>query len=338
VQKQNKMADLSTKYLGLTLRNPIVVGSSGLTNSVNDIAALEQNGAGAVVLKSIFEEQIMLEADWRMKKAEEDGLLYTEYSETLDYIDVHIKEKELGGYLELIREAKKKVMIPVIASVNAISSLEWISFAKQIEEAGADALELNIFVMPFSFDKTCTDNEQTYYNVVRKIRNLVSIPISVKISPYFSNLGTVITKLEENGADGVVLFNRFASPDIDINKMKVTAADVLSTPPEMSNTLRWVAIMANRVKMNLAASTGVHDGEAVIKQLLAGATVTQVTSAIYKHGPEYISKINNFLSDWMDENGFNYVDQFRGRLSQATTENPDVYERVQFMRYYSEIK
>ena len=210
------MADLSTKYLGILIRNPIVVGSSGLTNSVEDIVKLEENGAGAVVLKSIFEEQIMLEADWRMKKAEEDGLLYTEYSETLDYIDLHIKEKELGSYLELIREVKKKTMIPVIASVNAISSLEWVSFARQIEEAGADALELNAFVMPFGFEKTCTDNEQTYFNIMKKVKQLVKIPVSMKISPYFSNLGNVILKLEENGADGLVLFNRFASPDFDI--------------------------------------------------------------------------------------------------------------------------
>lgn len=332
------MAELSTKYLGLTLRNPIVIGSSGLTNSLKDLIELEQNGAAAVVLKSIFEEQIMLEADWRMRKAEEDGLLYTEYSETLDYIDVHIKEKELGGYLDLIREAKKNLMIPVIASVNAISSLEWISFAKQIEKAGADALELNIFVMPFGFDKSCTDNEQTYYSVVKKVKDILDIPVSVKISPYFSNLGNVILKLEENGADGIVMFNRFASPDIDINTLKVTAADVLSTPPEMHNSLRWIAIMANRVKMSLAASTGVHDGEAVIKQILAGATVAQVTSAIYKHGPGYVSTIINFMGDWMDEKGFNYVDQFRGRLSQTASENADVYERMQFMRYFSEIK
>jgi dihydroorotate dehydrogenase (fumarate) len=332
------MADLSTKYLGLTLKNPIVIGSSGLTNSVKDIVNLEQNGAGAVVLKSIFEEQIMLEADYRMKKAEEDGLLYTEYSETLDYIDVHIKEKELGSYLELIREVKKKTLIPVIASVNAISGLEWISFAKQIEEAGADALELNIFVMPFNFEKTSEDNEKTYYSVLKKVKALLKIPVSVKISPYFANLGSVILNLEKNGADGVVLFNRFSSPDIDINDMKITSADRLSSPIEMSNTLRWIAIMASRVKMSLAASTGIHSGEAVIKQLLAGATVTQVTSAIYKHGPEYISEIINVLSNWMDDKGFNYIDQFRGRLSQAESQNPEVFERMQFMKYFSEIK
>lgn len=332
------MADLNTKYLGLTLRNPIVIGSSGLTNSVNDIVNLEQNGAGAVVLKSIFEEQIMLEADYRMRKAEEDGLLYTEYSETLDYIDVHIKEKELNSYLDLIRGAKQKTVLPIIASINAISGLEWVSFARQIEEAGADALELNIFVMPFNFEKTCQDNENTYYSVLKKVKSLVNIPVSVKISPYFANLGSVILNLEKEGADGVVLFNRFSSPDIDINDLKITTADVLSSPPEMSNTLRWIAIMAKRVKMSLAASTGVHDGEAVVKQLLAGATITQVTSAIYKHGPEYISQIINYLSDWMDDKGFHYVDQFRGKLSQSESQNPEVFERMQFMRYFSEIK
>jgi dihydroorotate dehydrogenase (fumarate) len=332
------MADLSTKYLGLTIRNPLVIGSSGLTNSVEDITKLEQYGAGAIVLKSIFEEQIMLEADYRLKKAEEDGLLYTEYSETLDYIDVHIKEKELGSYLQLIRDTKKKTMIPIIASINAISGLEWISFARQIEEAGADALELNIFVMPFNFEKTCQDNEMTYYSVLKKIKAIVNIPVSVKISPYFANLGSVIMKMEEFGADGVVMFNRFSSPDIDVNNLKITAADRLSTPYEMSNTLRWVAIMAKRVKMDLAASTGIHDGEAVVKQLLAGATVAQVTSAIYKNGPEYIPELINYLNDWMDEKGFNLVEQFRGKLSQSETQNPEVFERMQFMRYFSEIK
>lgn len=332
------MAELNTKYLGLSLSNPIVIGSSGLTNSVKEIVELEQNGAGAIVLKSIFEEQIMLEADYRMKKAEEDGLLYTEYSETLDYIDVHLKEKELGGYLDMIREAKSKVMIPIIASVNAISSLEWISFAKQIEEAGADALELNIFVMPFNFEKSCKDNEETYYNILKKVKSVVNIPVSVKISPYFANLGSVIMKLEKYGADGVVMFNRFASPDIDINKINVISAERLSDAHEMSNTLRWIAIMASRVKMSLAASTGIHDGEAVIKQLLAGATVTQITSAVYKHGPGYISTILNFVNEWMDDHGFNYVDQFRGRLSQSSMQNPESYERMQFMRYFSEIK
>jgi len=332
------MADLSTKYLGLNLRNPIVVGSSGMTNSVKDLIEMENNGAGAVVLKSIFEEQILLEAEHKLRKAQEDSMMYADHSETFDYIDIHVKEKELTAYLNMIMEAKRKMQIPIIASINAISATEWTNFARQIEQAGADAIELNIFVMPFNFDKSATENEEVYYTVLKKVKSLVKIPVSVKISPYFANLGSVIVNLEKNGADGVVLFNRFSSPDIDIQKMKVTTADVLSTPHEMANSLRWIAIMSKRVNMSLAASTGIHDGEAVIKQLLAGATATQVTSALYKHGAGYLSTMTNYLTDWMEGRGFNYIGQFRGKLSQAASENPDVYERLQFMRYFSEIK
>ncbi len=332
------MADLTTKYLGLTLRNPIVIGSSGLTDSVSKIVELDKNGVGAVVLKSLFEEQIMLEANHQIKKAEADGMLYSDYSETLDYIDVHIKEKELSGYLQLIHDAKSKVTMPIIASVNCVSTMEWTSFAKQIEKAGADALELNIFVMPFNPDKACNDNELRYYEILKKVKKTVNIPVSVKISPYFSNLGKVILRLEEFGTDGVVLFNRFSSPDIDIDNLKITAADVFSTPQEIANSLRWIAIMAKRTKVDLAASTGIHDGAAIIKQLLAGATITQITSAIYKHGPDYVNKMLNFVHDWMEKHGFNYIEQFRGKLSQTASEHPDVYERMQFMRYFSDIK
>ena len=238
----------------------------------------------------------------------------------------------------MILEAKRKVQIPVIASINAVTASEWTLFARQIEQAGADAIELNIFIMPFNFDKPATYNESVYFDILDKVKKQVNIPVSVKISPYFANLGNVILKMQEHNADGVVLFNRFSSPDIDIDKLKVTHADILSTPHDMANSLRWIAIMSKRVKMSLAASTGIHDGEAVVKQLLAGATVTQVTSALYKHGPGYISTILNYLTDWMENRGYNYIDQFRGKLSQSASENPDIYERMQFMRYFSEIK
>ncbi len=332
------MTDLSTKYLGLDLRNPIVVASSGLTSSVKEIVELNNNGAGAIVLKSIFEEQIMLEAEHNLKQMQQDGMMYSDYSETLDYIDVHIKDKELGNYLNLVHEAKSKTDIPIIASINAITPLEWTSFAKQIEGAGADALELNIFVMPFSLEKNCDENERVYYDILKKVKSLVNIPVSVKISPFFSNLGKVVKNLETYGADGVVMFNRFSRPDINIQEMKVTHAEVFSDKNEMFNTLRWIAIMAKRVNMSLAASTGIHDGEAVVKQLLAGANAVQVASALYKHGASYILDMTKFVSDWMEAKGFNYIDQFRGRLSQSNTDNPDVYERMQFMKYFSEIK
>jgi dihydroorotate dehydrogenase (fumarate) len=332
------MADLSTKYLGLTLRNPIIAGSSGITNSLKEIVELEKSGVGAVVLKSIFEEQILLEADHRIKQAQADEMTYADFSETLDYIDLHIKEKELGGYLNLIQSAKNKVDIPIIASINAVTTHEWTSFARTIEEAGADALELNIFVMPFSLEKECADNEKAYYDILKKVKSQVSIPVSVKISPYFSNLGKVILNLESHGADGVVLFNRFSNPDIDIENMKVTHTDRLSHPSDVVNTLRWIAIMAKRVKMSLSASTGIHDGAAVVKQLLAGADTVQVVSALYEHGPSYILEMTKFLDDWMESKGFNYVDQFRGKLSQQAHDNPDVYERMQFMKYFGDIK
>ncbi len=332
------MADLSTKYLGLTLRNPVVIGSSGLTHSVKEIVELDKNGAGAIVLKSIFEEQILLQADYSRKQAEAHDLMYTELSETLDYIDVHIREKELGNYLSLIKEAKSKISVPLIASINAITSHEWTSFAKRIQEAGADAIELNIFIMPFHIDKGCEENEQAYYDILKKVKSEVTIPVSVKISPYFSNLGKVVKNLEANGADGVVLFNRFSTPDIDIQNLKVTHGDILSHASDMANSLRWIAILAKRVSLDLAASTGIHDGEAVVKQLLAGATVTQLTSAIYKHGPSFILDVLKFVNDWMESKGFNYIDQVRGRLSQDSSSNPNAYERMQFMKYFSDIK
>ncbi len=332
------MAELQTKYLGMSLRNPLVVGSSGLTFSLDSIKKLEDNGAGAVVLKSLFEEQILLETEHSLREAARDNLIYDAYSETMDYLDLHIKEKVLGDYLDLIRTLKSNILIPVIASVNCVTAHEWTAFAKKIEEAGADALELNIFVMPFNFDKSCTDNEQIYYDILEEVKKQVSIPVSVKISPYFSNLGHVIKNLSDKGADGIVLFNRFAGPDIDVENMKVTIANRFSSPGDLVNTLRWIAVSSKRVSGDLAASTGVHDGEAIIKLLLAGATVTEVTSAIYQLGPESIPHMLNRLSDWMDSKGFNYIDQFRGKLSQASSENPDAYERLQFMKYFSEIK
>lgn len=331
------MAELSTKYMGLTLRNPIIVASSGLTDSFSKIQEHDRNGAGAVVLKSLFEEQIMLEAQHKLEKARKNTFIYSEHSETLDYIDLHIKERELGNYLNLIAQVKRDLSIPVIASINCISSAEWTGFAKQIQQAGADALELNIFLMPFHFENNANEIQEKYYEIVRKIKKEITIPVSVKISPYFSNLGQVVMSLEVEGADAVVLFNRFSSPNIDIDNIKITVADVFSTPAEMYNSLRWIAMLSQRVDIDLAASTGVHDGEAVIKQILAGASAVQVASALYKNGNDYLPKMLNTIHNWMEKKGFNYIDQFKAKLSQDKASNPEVYERLQFMKYFSEI-
>ena len=326
------MVDLSTNYLGLSLSNPLIVGSSGLTDSAEKIKKLADHGAGAVVLKSIFEEEITLE--YEKIVAEEAPKRYKD--EFLDYLDYRIKEENINNYITLISESKKATDIPVIASVNCSSKHEWTNFAKEIEEAGADALEVNLFVLPTNVNKSPEENEKLYFEIIDRLKDKIKIPISLKISYYFSNLALMIKKLSESGISGLVLFNRFYSPDFDINKMEVSSGNVLCNPDELTLPLRWMAIMANRMNCDLAASTGVHDGEAMIKQLLAGANAVQVVSSIYNNGPEKIQNILKDVKKWMIANKFERIEDFRGKMSQIESGNPSVYERVQFMKYFSD--
>ena len=326
------MVDLTTNYLGLQLKNPIIVGSSGLTDSIEKIKKLASHGAGAVVLKSIFEEEITHEYEKIM--AEEAPKRYKD--EFLDYLDYRIREQNLEKYVSLISGAKKEVDIPVIASVNCASKHEWTNFAKEIEAAGADALEVNMFVLPTNLNKTPAENEQLYFEVIKQLKDKIKIPIAFKISYYFSNLAYTIQQLSKSGIEGLVLFNRFYSPDFDIEKMEVTSGNVLSHPDEMTMTLRWIAIMANRVNCDLVASTGVHNGEAVVKQLLAGANAVQVVSTLYNNGPEKIQNMLKDIKKWMIGQNFEKIEDFRGKMSQAESGNPAVYERVQFMKYFSD--
>ena len=324
------MVNLSTKYLGLSLRNPIIVGSSGLTDSVDDIKELEKFGAGAVVLKSIFEEEILHEMEHEVKGAEKDGF----DAAAFDYYDYKIKEKNLSAYIKLIEQAKEAVSIPVIASINCVSAHEWTYYAQKFEAAGADALELNVFALPTNFHKTAEENEQIYFDLANKVKERVQIPVALKISHYSSNLGPFIQNLSETGIDGLVLFNRFWSPDFDIENFELTSTHVLSQAEELSISLRWIAIMSERVKCDLSASTGVHDAAAVIKQLLAGASSVQVVSALYKNNKSFLQEILSKLEKWMERHNFNSIDDFKGKMSQSKSEDPAVYERVQFMRYF----
>jgi dihydroorotate dehydrogenase (fumarate) len=324
--------DLSTKYLGLDLPNPVIVGSSGLTDSVKKIVELEKYGAGAVVVKSIFEEEITME--YEKVLAEEAPSRYKD--DYLDYFDFKIKEQNLTNYVKLIAEAKEKVKIPVIASINCHSSHEWSYFAGKLEKAGADAIELNIFILPSNLDKTNDEIEQTYLEIINNVKNAIKIPLAIKISHYFSNLAGAIRLLSKTGVKGIVLFNRFYSPDIDPDRMEVVSTNVLSTPAELSTSLRWIGIMANRIKCDLAASTGVHDGKAVVKQLLAGADAVQMVSALYTNGPGYLKTVIAEMEAWMKEKGYSSIADFRGKLSQEQFVNPALYERVQFMKYFSD--
>jgi len=324
------MVDLSTEYLGMKLRNPVIAGSSGLTNSVKSIKELEENGAGAVVLKSIFEEEIAFEYEDILKEAESKGYNLDQF----DYYDYKIKEDNIDKYTTLINESKKNVSIPVIASVNCVYSHEWLAFASQLEKAGADALELNMFFLPSDFERTSEEKEKAYFQIIEQVQKAVNLPIALKISYYFSNLGPMIQKLSNTGISGLVLFNRFFSPDFDIDKFEVKSSNLFSTPSDLSISLRWIAIMAARVNCDLAASTGVHDGVALIKQLLAGADAVQVASTLYENGKGRIGEMLKTLEEWMEGKGYGSLSDFKGKMSQAKSSNPAAFERVQFMKYF----
>jgi len=328
------MADLSTSYMGLKLRNPIIAGSSGLTNSIENIRKIYDHGAGAIVLKSLFEEQINFAINKTYNQSENNYA----YPEALDYISHYTRENDLERYLKLIREAKSKVDIPIIASINCVSSSEWISFAKNIQDAGADALELNIFILPSDPRRKADQHEQVYFDILQSVMKQVKIPVAAKISSYFSGFTNMALQLSWTGISGLVLFNRFFSPDIDIDKLEVTAGNVFSTPGEMSQTLRWVALLSDKVHCDIAASTGIHDGKAVIKQLLAGAKAVQVASVLYQAGFEQIGLMTKAMEEWMEKHQFASTTDFIGRLSYKEAKNPAAYERVQFMKHFAGIE
>ncbi|MFZ0611606.1 MAG: dihydroorotate dehydrogenase-like protein [Desulfobacterales bacterium] len=324
------MVDMATQYLGLKLKNPLIAGSSGLSATAKGVRDFEENGAAAVVLKSIFEEEIMFEYEDILREASQEGVNMDQF----DYYDFELKSGKIEKYTRLIEECKNSVSIPVIASINCVYSHEWTSFAKQLEEAGADALELNMFFLPSEFDRTTEEKERAYFQIIEKVQKEVSIPIALKISYYFSNLGPMIQNLSKTGIAGLVLFNRFYSPDFDIDKLEVVSSNVFSKPSDLAISLRWIGIMAQRVSCDLAASTGVHDGAALIKQILAGANAVQVVSAFYQRGKGHIATMLGALEEWMVKKGFNSLADFRGKLSQAESSNPAAYERVQFMKYF----
>ena len=328
------MTMIKTTYLGLELKSPIIAGSSELTNNIDNLIKIEQAGAGAVVLKSLFEEQIKQEQrNTSYKSRHTFG-----YIEAEDYISNYVNEHQISEYLALISKAKGHLNIPVIASINCISSSEWISYAKEIEIAGADALELNLFVMSSDPERYPEDNEDVYFDIINDVKREIKIPISFKISPYFSSLAYTVKKLSWTGVAGIVLFNRYYAPDIDIDNLKVVSSNVYSSPSEISTSLKWISMLSDIVDCDLCASTGVHDGNAVIKQILAGAKAVQVCSVLYKDGFDVITTMNNRINEWMEEKHFETIECFRGRLSLKRSENPAAWERVQYMHYFAGIE
>ena len=344
------MIDLSCKYLGLQLRNPLVVGSSGLTSSLENLKVISQMGAGAVVLKSIFEEQIKFESDKFLKSDNPDVKSWQEafqgivsktefyYEEALDYLTSYAKEHTLKHYLSLISDAKAILDIPVIASINCTTQYDWQYFAKRIQDAGADALELNVYLLPSDFEKHGTENEKVYFEIIDEVKIYITIPVSLKIGYYFSSLAQTALKLSETGIAGLTLFNRPYNPDIDIDQLQINASNMFSIDSEYSHTLRWVALLAGKLKCDIAASSGIHNSGTVIKQLLAGADAVHMVSVFYKHHFDILPQIIKEIKVWMAQHNYGSISDFKGILSRINVQNPASYERVQFLRLFSSIE
>ena len=322
------MTDLKTTFAGLSLRNPIIISSSGLTNSVGKNKKLAEDGAGAIVLKSLFEEQIMLEAE-QLK----DPAFYPEGS---DYLAEYIREHKLSEYLTLIKESKKVCPIPIIASINCYSDSEWVDFAKQIEEAGADAIEINILALQSDIQYTYGSFEQRHIDILRHIKKTVSIPVIMKLGDNLTNPVALIDQLYANGAAAVVLFNRFYQPDINIEKMIQVSGNVFSNESDLSKALRWIGIASAAVnKLDYAASGGIHSPEGIVKAILAGASAVEICSVLYQNSATIIEEYIRFLNLWMDRKGMETISQFKGILNVNDPKGVNTFERTQFLKYFS---
>lgn len=323
--------DLSTTYLGLTLRSPLVVGSCGpLTESLSYLRQLEDAGASAVVLHSLFEEQLhknRFELEYyKIQRSQHDPKTLESISQQPLF---HISATT---YLEHIQSAKSIVDIPIIASLNGTTDHGWTDYAKQIEEAGADALELNIYTVPTDIEQTAEQIEQHYLDIVRAVTYAVNIPVAVKLSPYFTNLANLTYRLSNTGVDGLVLFNRFYQPDIDIEMLEIAPHLLLSPPQDISLSLRWIAILYGTLPLDFAATGGIDNARDVIKLLMAGANVTMIVSALLRYGISHLYKIEEDLRAWLKANGYETISQIQGRMSQINCPDPSAFERAQYLK------
>ena len=322
--------DLSTSYCGLKLKNPIVPSASPLSHTLDTMRRLEDAGASAIVMYSLFEEQIEHET----KELNHYTTFGTEsFAEALSYFP-EVGEYNLGPdeYITMIRKAKQSLGIPVIGSLNGVSTGGWISYAKKIEEAGADALELNVYYIPTDPKRTGQEVENLYVDILKQVKKTVRIPVAIKLGPFFSAMANMAARLDDAGADALVLFNRFYQPDIDLETLEVKPNVILSTPQALRLPLRWIAILHGRVKANLAATSGIHNAEDVLKMLMAGADVTQMCSSLLRNGPHHIERVLADLTQWMQEHEYVSVRQMKGSMSQKSIADPAAFERANYMK------
>lgn len=321
---------LETTYLGLKLRSPIVVSASTLSKDLDNILMMEDAGAGAVVMFSMFEEQIRREEQRYLNIIKATTNVFAEASDYFPGIDEYYVAT--SQYIETLRLAKERLKIPIIGSLNGITPEGWINYAKQLEQAGADALEINIFYIPADIRLTGVEVEKRYLDIIRMVKQTVKIPLAVKLNPYFSAMGQTALNMQEAGAAGLVLFNRFYQPDYDIQSLQVVHDLQYSNASEIRLPLLWIAILSGQIKVSLAATTGVQTAVEVIKYLLAGADVAMTASALYKKGIPYIKTMERELHQWMDKMGFESLDAFRGSMNQVNISDPTAYERANYIK------
>jgi dihydroorotate dehydrogenase (fumarate) len=327
------MVDLKTTYLGLDLKNPLVASPSPLCEEISNIRQMEDAGVAAVVLHSLFEEQIALESS-QLDNSLEAGA--ESFAESLSYFP-DMTSYNLGpeGYLEHVRKAKAAVDIPIIASLNGVSNEGWIKYAKKIEEAGADALELNIYYLPTDPDMTAAEVEQVYYDLVAEVKTRLRIPLAVKIGPYFSSMGNAAQRLDESGADALVLFNRFYQPDFDLENLEVVPNLILSTPHELLLRLHWVAMIYGHVRADLALTGGVYTAEDVLKSMMAGARVAMMTSALLRYGIQHLEMVRRDLTEWMEKHEYDSIRQMQGSMARKSVADPSAFGRANYMKMLS---
>jgi dihydroorotate dehydrogenase (fumarate) len=327
------MIDLSTQYLGLALRNPLVVSASPLSKEISNLRHMEDAGAAAIVLHSLFEEQINIESN------ELDKFLWdsSDVSAESTTIFPNLEQYNIGpdGYLEHIRRAKQAVSIPVIASLNGVSRGGWVSFARDMQQAGADAIELNVYFVPSEPSSGSEEIEKLYLDLVAEVRNTVNIPVAVKVGPYFSAFANMAQRLDAAGAGAIVLFNRFYQPDFDLDALEVRPSLTLSNSSELLLRLHWAAILYGHIHADIAITGGVHSAEDIVKSMMAGAKVTQMTSALLQNGIGYLRPMRNQLEAWMERHEYASIQQMQGSMSQKNVPNPKAYQRANYMKVLS---
>jgi len=321
--------DMTTRYMGLTLKNPLVASASPLSESLDTIRLLEDNGAAAVVMFSLFEEQIRhdtaaFELFFNLGR---DSFATSSY-----FPEIHDYDVSPGQYLDLLRKASEAVDIPIIASLNGVSEHGWVTFAKEMEDAGASGIELNVYYIPTEPFRSGSEVEQQYLNVLSAVKSRVSIPVAIKLGPYFSSFAGMATQLDEAGADALVLFNRFYHPDFDIETRTLVPSLTLSRPDEVRLPLAWIALLYGRVSASLAATTGVHGPVETIKYLMAGADVVMSTSAVLAEGPSFFARTLSEMTEWMEKKGYSSINQMRGSMSQASAIDAAAFVRGNYIK------